>query len=332
MTAAAASMSFGDKAKLWGVAVRAYSFPASIVPVLLGSAYAAYESAHAARLGQASPLLFGGFNWLFFIIAMIAGVLYQIGVNLFNDYFDYLKGVDRPDTFGGSGVLVAGSMEPKQVLNGALTACAAGTVLGGLLLWMLYQRGPQFALPLLIIGAAGLLGVLWYSGGNAGAKYWALGSPLVFATMGVGMVMGAYTIQTGTVNMNIFLVSLPVSFLVAAILHANDTRDIEDDEKAKILTAGILLGPSGARDYYYFLLFAPYGSAILLALLHILPWSALLCLLTLPLAVPIARIFVTVRDRKSDKLLGTVEATAKLHLAFGVMLSLGTLLGIWLPW
>ena len=52
MTAAAASMSFGDKAKLWGVAVRAYSFPASIVPVLLGSAYAAYESAHAARLGQ----------------------------------------------------------------------------------------------------------------------------------------------------------------------------------------------------------------------------------------------------------------------------------------
>ncbi|MCC7479140.1 1,4-dihydroxy-2-naphthoate octaprenyltransferase [bacterium] len=332
MTAAAASMGFGEKAKLWGVAVRAYSFPASIVPVLLGSAYAAFEAARAARAGEASTLLFGHFNWLFFAIALLAGVLYQIGVNLFNDYFDYLKGVDRPDTYGGSGVLVSAAMEPRQVLSGAISACAVGSLLGLLLLWMLYQKGPQFALPLLVIGIAGLLGVLWYSGGNAGAKYWALGSPLVFATMGVGMVLGAYVIQTGSFSWNAVWVSLPVSFLVAGILHANDTRDIEDDEKAKILTAGILLGPAGARLFYYFLLFSPYVSAAVLAALRILPWSALLCLLTLPLALPLAKVFMQVPDRKSEKLLGTVEGTAKLHLAFGVMLSLGTLLGVWLRW
>src|SRR6266498_115496 len=112
MTAATATMSFGDRAKLWGVAVRAYSFPAHVVPIALGTAYAWYAT--------------GRFSLLLLLLTLVAGALYHIAVNLLNDYYDFLKGVDRPGTFGGSGVLVAGSMTPRQVISGAYTCLAIG--------------------------------------------------------------------------------------------------------------------------------------------------------------------------------------------------------------
>jgi 1,4-dihydroxy-2-naphthoate octaprenyltransferase len=311
------------------VAVRAYSFPASIVPVVLGGAYAAYAA--SAKGGAQVSLVFGGFNWLMFGLALIAGLFYHIGVNLFNDYWDFLKGVDREGSYGGSGVLVAGTMQPREVLSGAIFCCSIGTLLGFIMLWMLYSQGPQYAWPLLILGAAGLLGVIWYSGGNAGAKYIALGSPLVFLMMGVGMVLGGYAVQTGSLSLNAVLVSLPVSFLVAAILQANDTRDIVDDHASNIKTVSTLLGPAGARAYYAFLLFAPYISVIALCCFKVLPWPALLPLLTLPLAIQINKIFVEVKDVKSEKLIPTVEMTAKLHMPFGLLLAIGTLVGIWWP-
>src|SRR5687768_4927169 len=107
MTAAAATLSFGERARLWGVAVRAYSFPAHIVPIALSTAYAWYDTSRFSL-----PLL---------VLTLLAGALYHIAVNLINDYHDFLKGVDRPGTFGGSGVLVAGTMTPRQVINGAYT-------------------------------------------------------------------------------------------------------------------------------------------------------------------------------------------------------------------
>src|SRR5436853_79857 len=103
MTAAVETMPFGDRAKLWGVAVRAYSFPASIVPVALGTAYAWYKTGH--------------FSLLLLLLTIVAGVIYHVAVNLLNDYYDYKKGVDRPGTFGGSGVLTAGTMTAKQVAS-----------------------------------------------------------------------------------------------------------------------------------------------------------------------------------------------------------------------
>src|SRR5207248_6482446 len=72
MSAMPATASFGERARLWGVAIRAFSFPASIVPVLLGSAYAWYE----ARVAGAAQ-----FHWGMFVLAMLAGMLYHVGVN-----------------------------------------------------------------------------------------------------------------------------------------------------------------------------------------------------------------------------------------------------------
>jgi 1,4-dihydroxy-2-naphthoate octaprenyltransferase len=329
MTAAAATMSFGDRAKLWGVAVRAYSFPASIVPVLLGSAYAAYEMKTYGWHSSVAPgeLLTLHFNWLMFVLALVAGMLYHVGCNLINDYYDFKKGIDREGSFGGSGVLVANTMTPAQIMQGAVTTLVLGTLLGLVLAYMLHLRGVQYGWPLLAIGAAGLVGAIWYTSGNAGAKYVALGSPLVFIMMGIGYVLGAYAVQTGTLSWGAVAVSLPVGFLVAAILQANDTRDIVDDREAGIRTIATVLGAKGARGYYSLLLFAPYLTVVLLVVLKVVAWPALAPLLTLPLALPLHKLFWTVRDEKNAALMPSVEGTAKLHMAFGVLFSIGVLIG-----
>jgi len=329
MSAATATMSFGDRAKLWGVAVRAFSFPAHIVPIALGTAYAWYQT--------------GNFSLLLMVLTIAAGLLYHVAVNLLNDYYDYKKGVDRPGTFGGSGVLTGNLMTPQQVATGAYTCLGLGSLIGVYFVWRLSTMGGgpyQLGWPILLIGLIGLVGVLWYTSNSGSAKYNALGNPLVFLMFGPGYVLGTWVIQAQSTSLaqvwNPLLISLPVGFLVAAILHANDTRDIVDDRAAGIKTIATIQGPTGARQFFSFELFAPYVLLVLYVVvgflspdLKILPLTGLLPLLTLPLAIPLHKLFWSVRDERSVALMPSVEGTAKLHMAFGMLLTIGVILGHW---
>lgn len=296
--------------KAWLKSVRAYSFPASIVPVVLGSVYAWYET--------------GRLDGVLFALALVAGVAYHCATNLINDYYDYRHEVDREGTLGGSGVLVAGELSPRQVITAGYAALALGTAIG---LYFVYLLG----WPILAIGLAGAAGAIFYTTTPGSAKYNALGEPLVFLMMGVGMVLGAYYVQAEHLSWNAVWVSLPVAFLVTAILQANDTRDIVDDRRAGITTLAILLGPTGARALYSLLLLGAYASAVALPLAGVAPWWVLLVLLTAPLAWKLHAVFWTVRDVEGQGLVGTVERTAQLHLVFGLLLSLGVALGVWYP-
>ena len=93
---------------LWLMAARAYSFPASIIPVLFGSVLAV--------------LLNPGlkFNFLNFFLCLIGCILVQVGTNIINDIFDYDKGIDKEDKelgipHGGSMVISLGLVSMKQM-------------------------------------------------------------------------------------------------------------------------------------------------------------------------------------------------------------------------
>ena len=127
----------------WGQAVRAFSFPASIVPVVLGSVLAWYST--------------GKFNWILFILALVAGVLYHCGCNLINDYYDFKKGLDREGAFGGSGVLVDGSMKPEQTMAAARNFLILGSLIGFYFIYHFHTHPETpwpFGWPILAIGFA----------------------------------------------------------------------------------------------------------------------------------------------------------------------------------
>lgn len=312
------TMALSRQVKNWSIAVRPFAYPASIVPVVLGTSFAWYAT--------------GKFNWINFVLALIAGMLYHSGCNLINDYYDYKNNVDREDTFGGSGILVSGTMQPVQIARGAVVTLVLGTLIGIYFLWHFHTHAMTpyvFGWPLLIIGAAGLLGTIFYTATPACAKYNALGTPLVFVMMGAGMVLGGYFIQAGSLSWNAVWVSLPVGFTVAAILQANDTRDIVNDRASGVTTISTLLGPTGARGLYTFLLVAPYLTIVLLAVLRVTAWPALAALLTLPLAIKLLKLFWEVRDDSHEKLTMTDAMTAQLHMGLGLLFSLGIAAGVW---
>ena len=298
-----------SKAKTWGVAIRAFALPASVVPVVVGSAFAYYTS--------------GTFNWGLFLLALLAGMLYHTGCNLMNDYYDFKKGLDRPDTFGGSGVLPAGTLSPQEVIAGGYITLALGTLIGLYFIKL-------FGLPMLLIGIAGLLGSVLYTSKPFSFKYVALGSPLVFLQMGVLMVLGGYLTQAGSLSWDAVWVSLPVAFIVAAILQANDHRDIAVDREGGIRTISTVLGQAGSRTYLYFLLFAPYLTVIGLWAANVTSWTVVLPLVTFPLAIPIFKLHQEVKEETSAKLADTPEMVAKLHLAFGLLLTVGIIAGKWI--
>src|SRR3712207_2191975 len=91
---------------LWR-ATRAYSLPASIVPVALGTVLA------ARGYGEVGE---GRFDFATFLLVLLGAILAHFGSNVINDYFDFVNGVDtRPEH--GSGVITGGQMTARQALN-----------------------------------------------------------------------------------------------------------------------------------------------------------------------------------------------------------------------
>jgi len=263
----------------------------------------------------------GFFNPFLFLLTLAGGVLIHAGTNLFNDYFDFLNGVDTPDSYGSSGVLVEGLMSPKQVLKGGIVTVLLVIPIG---LYLIAVRGPV----LLLLGILGIFAGYFYTARPIALKYRGVGVPAVFFLMGPLMVIGAYFVQAASFNPVVFLASLPVGCLVAAILYSNEYRDINHDSRYGIINPSILLGRRKARFVYYFLIMSAYILVIVMVLGGLMSIWALLTLFTFPVALkPIRVMEVTSRGKDSPQLPFIDVLTARLHLQFGLLFICGVALG-----
>lgn len=287
-------------------AVRPFSFSASVIPVLIGAmfAFAHYD---------------GEIMWALFPIVLIASVLLHSGTNLVSEYFDLKKGVDRAETFGSSKVLVENMISPKTILNIGYACFALGFLMGMILV---YVHG----LPILYLGLIGIAGGVFYTGKPIGYKYLALGDVLVFLLMGPLMVIGSYFCMTGVFDWKVALVSLPIGFLVAAILNANNIRDIMHDTEAKVKTLATVIGMSASKKEYYALVFGAYLSVILLVVGGILSFWTLLILISLPVALKNAK-DISVAEVNNPQAVAIMDIkTAQLHMQFGLLLTIGLII------
>ena len=290
--------------RTWWMASRPFSFTASVVPVVLGSVLAAYQ---------------GAWSWLLFAITLIASVAIQIGTNLVNDYYDWKKGSDTPETLGPNSAMREGMLTPQQVFWGGVFFFALGAALG---LYLVYARG----LFILWIGILSVLAGWLYTAGPAAFAYNALGEIVVFIFMGPIMILGSYYVQIQSLNLDAFLISIPIGLLVAAILYANNLRDVEKDLANKKRTLANLSGRKASRWEYDFLIGGSFVCIILLVFFGVAPAFVLLTFVTLPSALDLIR--TAAMYDAPERLNKIVFGTATLHQRFGWLMIAGVIAAI----
>lgn len=290
-------------ARTWIQAVRAFSFTASVVPVLLGTVLGAFA---------------GGFHPLLGFLALVGAMAIHASANLIADYFDFRNGVDADDTYGSSGVLTGGLLTPQEVFLGGLVAMTVAVAAGA---YLVAVRGPT----IVTLGLIGLLGAFFYTARPLGYKYRALGDFGIFTLFGPLMVLGAYFVQAGRLDWMPLVIAVPVGFLVTAILHANNLRDMPFDRRAGIRTIAMLLGRSGARGMYAGLVVGAYLVVIGLVVAQVVSPLALAVLLTVPIAA--RNLKLVFRASEPAELAMADVMTAQLHMLFGVLMTAGVALG-----
>ena len=300
---------------LWLMAARAYSFPASIIPVLFGTVLAVILN----------PEL--DFNFINFILCIIGAVLVHVGTNIINDIYDYEKGIDKEDKelgipHGGSMVISMGLVSLKEMKKAAVISLLVAFAIG---VYLFTQAGMW----ILYLSLFGLLSAIFYTAKPIALKYKALGDIQVILSFGVGMTLGAYIVQTGEFSWMPVIFSIPLGMLIDAILHSNNIRDINFDGKFGVKTLPILIGEKLSIKFYYFLILGAYLSVIVFAAMGLLPWFALLSLITLPLALKLVKMSESFPAEGIARFeYGTkhIMMTAQLNMVFGLSLIMGLLI------
>src|SRR5256884_2066806 len=285
--------------KVWVKTARPFSLTAAVSPVLVGTAVAAYE---------------GTFHLAAFLVTLLSCMFLQIAANYFNEYFDYRYGLDHSESLGASTVIVRHEMTAVQVLAGGIGSFFIAAIFG---LILIYLVGPV----ILLFGLTGMAIAYFYSAKPFQFAIRGLGDILVYIAMGFLMTWGAYYIQIPRWSWLAFAASVPVGFLVVAILNMNNTRDIQDDIAVHKLTLPVRFGQLFGQRFHAFLLIGSYVAVTIFVLLRILPFFSLVVWITFPLAFTNIRSVLAAPDRKAFAI--GIKRTAMLHLQFGVMLALG---------
>jgi 1,4-dihydroxy-2-naphthoate polyprenyltransferase len=263
MSTAAVAHPQVSRARLWLLATRPATLPASMSPVLVGASIAAHDN----RVRVATTLL-----------ALLVAVALQVGVNYANDYSDFTRGADTPARIGPMRAAASGLVAPRRVLHAALIAFAVAACAG---LAVALIAGPW----LVAVGAACIAAAWFYTGGPRPYGYAGLGELFVFVFFGLVATVGTVYVNEGRATLLALYGGVAMGSLAVAILLLNNIRDVETDAAAGKRTLAVRIGRGWARG----LLFAAFAVAYLMPPVAVLTGRAaplvLLPLATAPLAV-----------------------------------------------
>jgi 1,4-dihydroxy-2-naphthoate octaprenyltransferase len=286
----------------WFWAIRPFTLPASVVPVLVGTALAVRD---------------GYFDGLRFVLTLVGSVLVQIGTNLVDEYSDHEVGGSQGKLLAPYKVIALGLLSPQAVRAGAVLSFGVATVIGVYLVLVT-------SWPLLLFCAVSLLVAYSYSAGPLPLGKFGLGQPLVFVFMGLFMVMATYYVQTATLTRQSVLAALPVACLVTGILVVNDLRDIDEDRQTGKVTPISCFGAGFGLLMFLLLVAGAYGGVLLWVVVSPALFPLLLVLLALPKAWSTTRLIRSGNTRAT--LNQALRRSAQLHLQFGILLALGLMI------
>ena len=294
---------------VWVEAARPRTLPAAVVPVAVGTA-----AAHAVGAQVSFGLA---------LLALLVALALQVAVNYANDLFDGVGGIDTEDRVGPRRVVAAGLVTPAAMKGALLVALGVAGVAGFALAVLVTPW-------LLLVGVAAIVATLGYSGGRRPYASRALGEVSVFVFFGVVATAGSAFVQTGTLDLLALAVSVPVGMLAVGLLMINNVRDVDTDAATGKRTLAVRLGARTYGHAFGWLLLATFGVMPGVALLAGSLWP-LVTLVAFPLVAVVAK-----RSREAARTedaqargaayVAALEATARLQLAFGALLTLGLVL------
>jgi len=281
----------------WVLAARPRTLPASVAPVVVGTALAIRD---------------GAFDPIASLAALLAALLLQIASNFANDLGDFKKGTDTPERVGPLRVTTAGLIREGEIKAGLLVVLGLAAICG---IYLIVVGG----WPILAVGVLSMIAAVAYTYGPLPFGYYGLGDFATFIFFGLIAVVGTYYTQAHAAPPLVWLAAIPMGALVTAILVVNNVRDADTDRRAGKRTLAVVLGRRGARIEFLLLLVLAYAVPLALWLGYgMRPW-VLLPLVTLPLAVRHARALFTVLGPALNKTLGGVAQLAVLYaIAFAV--------------
>lgn len=282
---------------------RPHTLTASFVPVFVGTA---------------SVLLFADIRWGMFFLMLIATVLIQSATNMFNEYYDFKRGLDSHESVGIAGAIVRNGMSPRLVLTIALIFYGIAAVIGIIITvnssWWI-----------LIVGAISMAVGYLYTGGPFPISSTPFGEVFAGFFMGSVIIMITFFIHTGTLHVFPLLISIPPAITIGLLNMANNIRDRKKDKESGRKTFVILVGKPFAvmtsaallLFSYIFLIyltfFTPMGSVFLL-----------IPLLSIPLALKTLMLM-----RKGDtpvQLIPAMASMGKLNTIMGLLLTIGLII------
>lgn len=288
--------------KVWWKLTRPHTLTASFAPVLLGTALAIHETS----------IHFG-----LFMAMLIASLLIQAATNMFNEYYDYKRGLDTEESVGIGGTIVRDGINPSTIMKIALGFYGVSILIGVYICinttWWLAAIG-LFCM---------LIGYL-YTGGPFPIAHTPFGEIFSGFFMGMGIILIAFYIQAGTITPTSVLISVPSFILVGAIMLSNNIRDLDGDKEFGRKTLAILLGRENAIKLLAGMFIVSYIWIFILMMMgYTSAWLAIV-VLSAPKAIRATKGFIG--KTIPITMMPAMKATAQTNTIFAFLLSAGLFL------
>ena len=212
----------------WVLAIRPKTLPAAIAPVVIGTAMAFGD---------------GIFHAPSALMALLAALCIQIGTNLANDYFDFIKGADTTERTGPLRVTQSGLIDPDHVRWGFISSFSLAVISSAYLV----GKGGW---PIVLIGTLSILCGILYTAGRYALGYLGLGDIFVFIFFGPIAVLGTYYLQTLQFHLLPLIAGIGPGLISTAILTVNNLRQNPSDRKAGKNTLAVRFSASFVRYEY----------------------------------------------------------------------------------
>ena len=288
--------------KIWLLATRPKTLPASVMPVIIASALALSNKS---------------FDYITFVLTLIESVLIQVITNFVNEIYDYKRGVDTNERTGPARAVADGAISVKAMVAASVALTGITLILG--LYLVIAKDGGLFILG---IGLSSLLLAYIYTAGPKPISYLGISEIFCFLFFGVFAVLGTYYLQVHKVTLEALITSLGPGFFSTNILGTNNIRDMQTDLKAGKMTLAVKIGRKKAIALYIVFNVFAFITPFILTLLIKNYW-VLLPIISFPFSVYLIRNLIKYSGPELNRVLA---GTGQLLIMYGTLSCVGFLL------